>query len=733
MTHPSPKRNIIPKAVLMRSGLVSLTTARPVNTAQPRKIVNSARPMTNIFNKAHSTVRRPINNKTATKNNNFNKRVNTVSGKNVNTARPKAVVNASRPKAVFNAGNPQQDLEKKGVIDSGCLRHVTGNMSYLTNFEEIYGGYVAFGGNPKGRKIHMRSYRSNWVLVTKPHNKTPYELFLGRKPALGFMRLFGCPITILNTIDHLGKFDGKADEGFFVGYCNIPNFDNIAAEANMGNKKDERGIMIKNKARLVAQGYKQEEEIDYDEVFTPVARIEAIRLFLAYAYLKTYVGVPDDFTIHFFMMISFLALQRSHYALSLINDASEVFQIEYLGELTFFFLGLKCQTKSQGPMETQKAYCSRMKMCVPCQDTSQPTQVETTKRGPSSVLKRFRLLKRSTKIVPLDSVDCQEALDKILEELKEIKRDRRKKFEDMSIEEMRHKQQLVDCEIKDITNDLAYEEEQYAAARRRMLSIPFVDEDDYIPLGDIIARYSTSKAITPDLPIEESDNSLNMGDEHLDTIPVTESDEVIKSSVENLVPIPSEFEGISDDTCDVPTCDNNRIDPILKEFAGELAYIAPIPPGIVEADFDPNDDTSSDDDSFENIEYVDASPSYSELDSLEEENEDQKEKEFNLEDIFQIQDVILREKLLNVHRRISNIKSLKDKSTLDRVLESLSPFPIPVADSDSFLEESDTSLSHLDNSLPEFETFSDHTEETRSGSTTTHANYSLPEYDSFLF
>ncbi|GKC58916.1 hypothetical protein Tco_1086514 [Tanacetum coccineum] len=108
-------------------------------------------------------------------------------------------------------------------------------------------------------------------------------------------------------------------------------------------------------------------------------------------------------------------------------------------------------------------------------------------------------------------------------------------------------------------------------------------------------------------------------------------------------------------------------------------------------------------------------------------------KEFDLEDIFQIQDVILREKLLNVHRLISNIESLKVNSTPDRVLESPSPFPIPVADSDSFLEESDTSLSHLDNSLPEFETFSDHTEETRSGSTTTHANYSLPEYDSFLF
>ncbi|GKA36331.1 hypothetical protein Tco_0722822, partial [Tanacetum coccineum] len=65
--------------------------------------------------------------------------------------------------------------------------------------------------------------------------------------------------------------------------------------------------------------------------------------------------------------------------------------------------------------------------------------------------------------------------------------------------------------------------------------------------------------------------------------------------------------------------------------------------------------------------------------------------------------------------------------------KSPSPFPIPVVDSDAFFEESDTSLSHSNNSLPEFESFSDQTEETRSGSTTTHANYSLPEYESFHF
>ncbi|GKF22886.1 putative ribonuclease H-like domain-containing protein [Tanacetum coccineum] len=60
--------------------------------------------------------------------------------------------------------------------------------------------------------------RNKRVLVVKPHNKTPYELFRGFKPALSFMRPFGCHVTILNTLDSLGKFDGKSDEGFFVGY-----------------------------------------------------------------------------------------------------------------------------------------------------------------------------------------------------------------------------------------------------------------------------------------------------------------------------------------------------------------------------------------------------------------------------------------------------------------------------------------------------------------------------------
>nr|GEW21720.1 hypothetical protein [Tanacetum cinerariifolium] len=240
-----------------------------------------------------------------------------------------------------SVGNPQQALKDKGVIDSECSRHMTGNMSYLSDFQELNGGYVAFGelkfnlfsvsqmcdkknsvlftdteclvlssdfklpdasqvllrvprennmynvnlrnivpsrdltclftkaivdesnlwhrrlghvnfktinklvtGNlvrglpskvftndnscvacrkgkqhrPLAEAVNTACYVQNKVLVTKPHNKTPYELLHGRLPSIGFMRPFGCPVTILNTLDPLGKFQGKVDEGFLIGY-----------------------------------------------------------------------------------------------------------------------------------------------------------------------------------------------------------------------------------------------------------------------------------------------------------------------------------------------------------------------------------------------------------------------------------------------------------------------------------------------------------------------------------
>ncbi|GJX91907.1 retrovirus-related pol polyprotein from transposon TNT 1-94 [Tanacetum coccineum] len=371
MTHPHPKGNFVPKAVLMKSGIktlntarqnfskvaVSVNTARPINTAYPRPIVNSARTALNVFIRAHTHVRRPFNKSTTNKNSNLKEKVNTVKG-NVTTAGPKAVVSDNkgneanvvkasacwvwRPKQkVLDHGNLELELQEKGVIDSGCSRHMTGNKSYLSDYEEIDGGFVAFGGDPKGGRITGKGKIStgkldfedvyfvkelkfnlfsvlqmcdkknsvlftdtecvvlspdcklldeNHVLLrvprkdnmycvdlknivplggienlidlkvkvircdngTKFKNKVmnqlcemkgikrefsvartpqqnggvsyqasqqdPYELFLGRKPALSFMRPFGCLVTILITLDHLGKFYGKADEGFFVGY-----------------------------------------------------------------------------------------------------------------------------------------------------------------------------------------------------------------------------------------------------------------------------------------------------------------------------------------------------------------------------------------------------------------------------------------------------------------------------------------------------------------------------------
>nr|GFB43239.1 retrovirus-related Pol polyprotein from transposon TNT 1-94 [Tanacetum cinerariifolium] len=66
--------------------------------------------------------------------------------------------------------------------------------------------------------VNTACYVQNKVLVTKPYNKTPYELLHGRTPSIGFKRPFGCLVTIFNTLDSLGKFDGKVDEGFLVGY-----------------------------------------------------------------------------------------------------------------------------------------------------------------------------------------------------------------------------------------------------------------------------------------------------------------------------------------------------------------------------------------------------------------------------------------------------------------------------------------------------------------------------------
>ncbi|GKF70290.1 hypothetical protein Tco_0203347 [Tanacetum coccineum] len=101
-THPYAKKNMVPRAVLMKSGLVSINTARQVNATHSKTTVNAARPMSYLSKTAHLTVKRPIHKNTTFKNSNIDQRVNTVSGKKFNTARPKAVVNAVKENN-FNA------------------------------------------------------------------------------------------------------------------------------------------------------------------------------------------------------------------------------------------------------------------------------------------------------------------------------------------------------------------------------------------------------------------------------------------------------------------------------------------------------------------------------------------------------------------------------------------------------------------------------------------------------
>ncbi|GJY74341.1 putative ribonuclease H-like domain-containing protein [Tanacetum coccineum] len=104
------------------------------------------------------------------------------------------------------ARTPQQNrvVERKNMTLIDAARTMLANSLLPTTFQV--------------EAVSTACYVQNRVLVTNPLNKTPYELLHGRPPSISFMRPFGCPVTILNTLDPLGKFDGKADEGFFVGY-----------------------------------------------------------------------------------------------------------------------------------------------------------------------------------------------------------------------------------------------------------------------------------------------------------------------------------------------------------------------------------------------------------------------------------------------------------------------------------------------------------------------------------
>nr|GEW35929.1 putative reverse transcriptase domain-containing protein [Tanacetum cinerariifolium] len=232
--------------------------------------------------------------------------------------------------------------------------------------------------------------------------------------------------------------------------------------------------------------------------------------------------------------------------------------------------------------------------------------------------------------------------------------------------------------------------QQYLDEMKRLINSEYHDEDYTIE-------------VTPSLSTEEPDNSLSMGDEHLDTIPATKLDEFIKSSVENLILILSESEGILENMCDVPFHDNSPPLDVSKDQFEDF--------------FDSNDEFSStNDDSFsiDNIDYVEASPPDSELISSEV-MEIVIPKVGGIDDdiLLTIKDDILHEKMLNINLLIAKIEALNDNPTpsSDFMTKSCS------TSLNSLLEETNTFY----NSLPEFETFCFDVEEISS------------EYDCFFF
>ncbi|GJX23839.1 putative ribonuclease H-like domain-containing protein [Tanacetum coccineum] len=177
-SHPSAHKHMAPRAVLMKTGLKTVNTARPVNTVRsvntgrpfstarsfnivrpsytthPKSTVHCARPRTHFQNQAQSTVHRPFYKRTALTKRSYNQNVNT-GRQNVNTGRQR--FNTGRARG-FNDVKPSacwsnSQLNDKGFVDCRCSRHMTGNITHLSDFKDFDRGYVTFGGGAYGGRI----------------------------------------------------------------------------------------------------------------------------------------------------------------------------------------------------------------------------------------------------------------------------------------------------------------------------------------------------------------------------------------------------------------------------------------------------------------------------------------------------------------------------------------------------------------------------------------------------
>ncbi|GJW53569.1 hypothetical protein Tco_0097654 [Tanacetum coccineum] len=614
---------------------------------------------------------------------------------NVNSVRPnvntgRANVNSVRQnvnsvRSNVNTDHPLKNMEDIGIFDSGCSGHMTGNKDHLDDFKECKGGFVTFGGSKgyitgKGKirvgnlDFDSVSFRKNLALLISFLN---YHKSVISSTSFDMKHLPSSSQKIMLVLIAKSTSDDSkivAHEFPFVYEqepCYNQNFnDNYFPQnsqsssqqylccANCGGPHDTFQCQPMNEDYCEQNSCYDPNSFGFDQYQPPqfpvnyppqetsreILQAQEDLMEAIQAFLKEYDHIPPNEKC----MALLLAEERFLKIKQAMEEEQN--QPEVLQELLLKLINdLQILKGIQQEKKKPTAQSS-----IPYWNSSMIDDEEARDNFLKDV---YTFLKKFSRIpfgvTPKVILIAWESFGKI----KDALTDKQYRQEDI--------QELMSKLLEDVQN-ISEEFSEYISYPSWNRPLFYFDNDD----DEYTVIWRRPKAITPDEPIEEPDNSLSMGDEHLDTIPATESDEVIKSSVKILVPIPSELEVISDDTCDVPVRDDS------STF----------------------NDTSSDDDDFEDVEYV----------SFE-------------------------EKLLNVHRLITNIESLKNNPTPDFVFKSPSSFPIPAVDSDSIFEESDTSFSHSGNSLLEFESFSDHTEETRIGSTTTHANYSLPEYDSFLF
>nr|GEX38358.1 ribonuclease H-like domain-containing protein [Tanacetum cinerariifolium] len=228
MTHLIPQRHVVPAAVLTQSRLVPITTVpinavRPISTTVPKLKVARPKHAKPIVTKTNSPIRWHTNRKTSPKTSNS----------------PPKVTDVKAP-----VGNPYYALKDKRVINSGCSRHMTRNMSHLSDFEELNGGYVAFGGNPKGGKISGKGSGPTWLFdidtLTKTINYQPVTAGNQSNPSAGFQDKFDAEKAgeesdqkyVLFLVCFSGSINSQNTDGDAAFDENEPEFDEKKPDTN---------------------------------------------------------------------------------------------------------------------------------------------------------------------------------------------------------------------------------------------------------------------------------------------------------------------------------------------------------------------------------------------------------------------------------------------------------------------------------------------------------------------